>query len=70
MKLNEPGRQKSEKQLFLAVGKACLAIFIPTPDLKDGTFDSSGFSPEGIPISAFALPRPGVFWFYWGMGER
>lgn len=27
MKLNEPGKQRLEKEEFLTVGKACMAVF-------------------------------------------
>ena len=40
----------------LAVGKACMAMFWPTPGVNGKTFFSSGFSTEGILISASAVP--------------
>ena len=40
---------------FLAVGKACVAIFRPTPDFKWRTLVSSAFYVEGIFISASAV---------------
>ena len=33
-KLNGPGNYKSERKVFLAVGKACMAIFCPPQHLK------------------------------------
>ena len=40
MKLNEPARQKLEKQsVFLALeGKTCKAVFLPTPTSKEKAF--------------------------------
>ena len=34
----------------MAIGKARVAIFWPTPDFEGRTFDSSGFSKEGITV--------------------
>ena len=34
----------------MAIGKARVAIFWPTPDFQGRTFDSSGFSKEGFSV--------------------
>ena len=60
MRLNGPGGYKLERKKYLAVDEACRAIFRPTADSKESTFDSSGFSAEGRFISASAVPR------HWG----
>ena len=45
MELNEPGRfQGIGKVEFLAVSEVGKAIFLPTPDLIQGNFDTSWFS--------------------------
>ena len=53
---NEPWRQKLESD-FLAVSKACKAIFWPTQCLTRRTFDSSGLQAKGtLIISMSVLP--------------
>ena len=52
MKLNGPGRLKLEIKKFPAV-----AVFWPTLGFRAETFDSSGFSTEGILISASAAGK-------------
>ena len=42
MKLNELGRQKSERQLFLAAGEACEATFWPAWGFKGRTLIAPG----------------------------
>ena len=43
MKLNKPGRQKPDRQEFLAAGEACMAVFWATQDREEKTLDSSRF---------------------------
>lgn len=47
MKMNQPGRQKSDRSEILAVGKALEALFSSISDVREGTFDCSDFSAEG-----------------------
>ena len=48
------------RKKFLAVGEACMAIFWPTPDGEDYfVLSASGFSVEGIIISASTVPYYG-----------
>ena len=50
MKLNGPGRYRSDRENFLAVGEA----FWPAPGFREKTFDISG-----VFISASAVPHCG-----------
>lgn len=57
MQLNEPEREKLDRQALLAVGEAREAVFCPTSGLKDSTFGSSWFSAEGTVITASVMPN-------------
>ena len=59
MKLNEPERQTLERQIFLAVGEKCEAMFWPTAGFKERALDNCGFSAEGTLIHVFAVPGCG-----------
>ena len=48
------------RKKFLAVGKACVAIFWPAPGFKGRTFVHSGFSTKGALISASVVPHCGI----------
>ena len=56
MKLKEPGRQKSQRQIFLAVGEACKSIFCRTAGFEERTSGNFGFSVEGAVVCVFAVP--------------
>ena len=45
-----------ERQKFLVVGTACMAIFWPTPFFKRKIFDRSGFLTDQTLLSASAVP--------------
>ena len=45
MKVNRPGKISIRKK-FLAIGEACMAIFLPTRGFYWRTFVNSGFSTE------------------------
>ena len=40
-------KEKKKGERILGVGEACVAIFLPTPGIKDRTLVSSGLLTEG-----------------------
>ena len=54
--MEREGRNVKKKKI-MAVGEARVAIFWPTPDFEGRTFDSSGFSKEGILCDRSTLLR-------------
>jgi len=56
-KVEQTTNTKIRKAEFLAAGKACKDIFWPTTGLKEGAFDNSRYSIEGIFISDSEIPQ-------------